>query len=164
METDSYITIDLRGFLTIREWRFKNAFRLTKKWICTNLLLANMPQQPTWITYSFNTKCLSLHNILYYVERGNTFQSSLSFHGWSRGKGNYQMPGCISRDEDRDIKGRGGRAWRDDGCPRRLSGSVMFKCCLSVGFLKTDLDRSKFVFNWLKFLFFLLVVVVVISK
>ena len=86
-----------------------------------------MSQQPTWITYSFNTKCLSLHNILYYVERGNTFQSSLSFHGWSQGKGNYQIPGYISRGGDGDIKGgHEGMMVVPDVCRGALCSNAVF--------------------------------------
>ena len=82
METDSYITIDLKGFLTMLEWRFKIAFHWTKKWSCTNLLLANYMATATLDYLFFQYKMpFFTDNILYYVERGSIFQWSLSFHG-----------------------------------------------------------------------------------
>lgn len=157
METDSYITIDLKGFLTMRGWRFKIAFHWTKKWICTNLLLANYMATATldYLFFQYKMPFFTYYFVLCW--KGEYFSVEFVIPRlWSRVKGNYQMPGCISR-----VEGRGAR--RDDGCPRRLSGSVMFKCLLSVGFSKKDLDRAKFVSNWLPRVF-LLIVVVVISK
>ena len=95
-------------------------------------------------------------NILYYVERGVFFSGfchSTAVESRERKLSNARL----------HIQSLGVGAWRDDGCPRRLSGRVVFKCLLSVGFSKKDLDRAKFVYNWLRRLF-LLIAVVVISK
>ena len=117
--------------------------------------LQTTSQQPPWITYSFNTKCLSLHNILYYVERGSIFQWSLSFHGCGvEWKEIIKCPVVYP-----ELGGAGGmKGWW-------LSKTFVGERYVQMSsFCWKDLDRAKFVCNWLPRFFCLLIVVVVISK